>query len=148
MTCVQSHISALQLHFQKYFPTTDAVAHYEWLTDPFSGRTHAHLSVAEQEQFIDVTSDIGLKQQFRAKSLPAFWVGVEKDYPLLGGKAVSILLPFATSYLCEVGFSAVASIKNKYRSRLDIESELRVAISKLSPRFQKLCADRQAHPSH
>ncbi|XP_060771673.1 zinc finger BED domain-containing protein 5-like [Neoarius graeffei] len=148
LPCIQSHISALQQHFHKYFPATDAVAHYEWLTDPFSGKTPAHLSVAEQEKFIDVTSDIGLKQQFRAKSLPAFWIGVEKDYPLLGGKAVSILLPFATSYLCEAGFSAVASIKNKYRARLDIESELRVAISQLSPRFEKLCAEKQAHPSH
>ncbi|QQP52966.1 Transposase [Caligus rogercresseyi] len=28
---------------------------------------------------------------------------------------------FATSYLCEIGFSAVASIKTKYRSKLDIK---------------------------
>lgn len=30
-----------------------------------------------------------------------FWIGVEKDYPLLGKKALATLLPFATSCLCE-----------------------------------------------
>lgn len=49
------------------------------------------------------------------------------------------LLPLATSYLCEICFSAVASVKTKYRSKLNIENELRVAVSQLCPRFEKIC---------
>ncbi|CAK1595799.1 unnamed protein product [Parnassius mnemosyne] len=45
-------------------------------------------------------------------------------------------------------FSAVAVIKNKYRSKINVEKEIRVAISKLEPRFEKLCSEKQAHPSH
>ncbi|QQP58432.1 Uncharacterized protein FKW44_003749 [Caligus rogercresseyi] len=60
--------------------------------------------------------------QFQSKTLAAFWIGVENKYPLLGKRALVILLPLATSYLCEIGFSVVASIKTKYRSKLDIES--------------------------
>lgn len=73
---------------------------------------------------------------------------MDKDYQLLDKRALAILLPFATSYLCEVGFSAVASIKTKYRSKMDIENELRVVVSKLQLRFEKLYTNRQAHTSH
>lgn len=76
-----------------------------------------------------------------------FWIGVEKEHPLLGKRALATLLHLATSYLCQ-RFSAVASIKTKYRSKLDIENELRVAISKLKPRFDKICRMKQAHISH
>ncbi len=145
--CMTTHISALQKHFQRYFPVQDP-AKYDWIRDPFSARPPADFSTAEQEQFIDVTSDSTMRLQFKSKALAAFWIGVEKDYPLLGRRALAILLPFATSYLCEIGFSAVASIKTKYRSKLDIENELRVAVSQLHPRFERICSTKQAHPSH
>jgi hypothetical protein len=50
---------------------------------------------------------------------------------------MNILLPFATSYLCEIGFSGVAALKTKYRSPLNIESDVRVAISRLQQRYEK-----------
>lgn len=40
----------------------------------------------------------------------------------------------------ELGFSSVASLKTKYRWRLNIEPELRVTVFKIRPRFGKLCA--------
>ena len=57
-------------------------------------------------------------------------------------------MPFATSYLCEAGFFAVAVIKSKYRNKIDIELETRVAISNIVPRFDKMCVEQQAHCSH
>ena len=57
-------------------------------------------------------------------------------------------MPFATSYLCEAGFSAVAVIKSKYRNKIDIECDSRVAISNIAPRFDKVCIEQQAHSSH
>ena len=65
---------------------------------------------------------------FTSQTLSEFWLSVERQYPLLGQKAMGILIPFATSYLCETGFSAVAALKTKYRSQLNIEQELRVAV--------------------
>ena len=61
---------------------------------------------------------------------------------------MQVLLPFVTSYLCETGFSALAAMKSKYRARLVVEKELRVALSSMTPRFDKLCANKQAHSSH
>ncbi|KAE8278718.1 Protein FAM200A [Larimichthys crocea] len=130
--CMKAHISALQKHFQRYFPVQDPTQ-YDWIRDPFSATPPAEFSTTENEQFIDVTSDSTMRLEFKSKTLAAFWIGVEKDFPLLGKRALATLLPFATSYLCEIGFSAVASIKTKYRSKLDIENELRVAVSQLQP---------------
>ncbi|XP_059372832.1 zinc finger BED domain-containing protein 5-like [Carassius carassius] len=145
--CMKAHISALQKHFQRYFPVQDPTQ-YDWIRDPFSATPPAEFSTTENEQFIDVTSDSTMRLEVKSKTLAAFWIGVEKDFPLLGKRALATLLPFATSYLCEIGFSAVASIKTKYRSKLDIENELRVAVSQLQPRFEKICSMKQAHTSH
>lgn len=108
----------------------------------------ADFSSVEEEQFIEMTSDSILRLRFTTQTLAEFWLRVEQGYAAIGQRAVHILLPFATSYLCEIGFSAVAALKTKYRSQLNIEHDLRVAVSNLQPRFEMLCSAKQAHCSH
>ncbi|KAK0150739.1 Zinc finger BED domain-containing protein 5 [Merluccius polli] len=120
---IKQHISSLMGFFKKYFPENSS--QYDWVRDPFSAPAPTGFSSAEEDQFIDMTSDSTLRLSFTSQTLSAFWLSVERQYPLLGEKAISILLPFATSYLCEIGFSAVAALKTKYRSQLNIEQELR-----------------------
>ncbi|GFX63732.1 zinc finger BED domain-containing protein 5 [Trichonephila clavipes] len=72
---------------------------------------------------------------------------VDDEFSELKTKAFRILLPFSTSYLCETGFSAVAALKTRYRSQLNIEKELRVSISNIKPSFENLCSTRQVHGS-
>jgi hypothetical protein len=64
-----------------------------------------------------------------------FWITIRNEYPTLSLKAMRIFIPFATSYLCEAGFSAVAVIKSKYRSKINVEQEMRVAVSSLIPQL-------------
>ena len=45
-------------------------------------------------------------------------------------------------------FSALSYIKNKYRSRLEVEDDLRVAISNIKPRIGLLCSKHKAHTFH
>jgi hypothetical protein len=54
-----------------------------------------------------------------------------RQFPHLSRKAFNILLPFAISYLCGTGFSAVVPMKTKYFSTMGLENDLRTAISKL-----------------
>jgi hypothetical protein len=72
----------------------------------------------------------------------------KKDYPSLSDRTIKFLLPFAATYLCETDVSAAVVMKTKYRSRLTIEKELRVAISLVKLQFGKLCAEYRGHPSH
>ena len=62
---------------------------------------------------------------------------------------LNVLLPFNTTYLSEVTFSALAHIKSQYRSAIkNVEEVLRPAVSKITPRFDLLWNKKQAHPSH
>lgn len=145
---IESHLAMLVHNFKKYFLADDnLVASYEWVRNPFQ-KTPEGLSIAEEEIFIDFTASSEIKRQFSNKSLIEFWAGVDDVFSPLKARAFRILLPFSTSYLCETGFSALAALKTKYRSRLNIEKELRVSISNIKPSFEKLCCARQAQGSH
>lgn len=145
---IENHLAMLAKNFKKYFLADDnLVASYEWVRDPFHN-TPEGLSTAEEEIFIDFTASGEIKRQFSNKSLFEFWAGVDDEFSALKTRAFRILLPFSTSYLCETGFSAVAALKTKYRSQLNIEKELRVSISNIKPSFEKLCSAKQAQGSH
>lgn len=119
-----THVCSERSFFEKYFP--DNSVQFDWVKDPFTAPAPDDLSSSEEEQFIEMTSDSSMRLKFPSQTLCEFWLGVEREFPLIGQKAVEILLPFATSYLCKTGFSAVASLRTKYRSRLSIEHVLRV----------------------
>ncbi|CAK1582494.1 unnamed protein product [Parnassius mnemosyne] len=95
-----------------------------------------------------MSCDSSLKLQYDKDKLLEFWSSASHEYRAISYAALRVLSPFVTSYLCETGFSAVAVIKNKYGSKINVEKEMRVVISKLEPRFEKLCSEKQAHPSH
>jgi len=80
--------------------------------------------------------------------MPVFWIKIKAEYPEIAKKALKTLLPFPTSYLCEAGFSAVTATKTKLRSRLDIRNTLRVSLSPITPRLDRLVAETQAQGSH
>ncbi|XP_060845396.1 zinc finger BED domain-containing protein 5-like [Rhopalosiphum padi] len=80
----------------------------EIVKNPFSADLPTNLSSIEQEQWIDVTSDSTMKSMFGSSSLTQFWTHLKLQYSKLATKALKNLTPFATLYLCETGFSALA----------------------------------------
>lgn len=70
---------------------------------------------------LELSSDRTLKTLFSSSRLPEFWITVAEEYRELSGVAMDVLLPFGCTYLCEQTFSTVTYMKNKYRSRLDVE---------------------------
>ncbi|GFU41849.1 zinc finger BED domain-containing protein 5 [Trichonephila clavipes] len=145
---IEYHLAMLAKNLKKYFFAEDnLIASYEWVRDPFQN-TPEGFSTTEEESFIDFTSSGEIKRQFCNKTIFQFWAEVDDEFTELKTKAFRILLPFSTSYLCETGFSAVAALKTKYRSQLNIEKELRVSISNIKPSFENLCSARQANGSH
>ncbi|KAF3688094.1 SCAN domain-containing protein 3 [Channa argus] len=81
-------------------------------------------------------------------TLPVFWIKVMAENPVIATTALKTLLLFPTSCLCEAGFSAVTATKTKQRSRLDISNTLRVSLSDITPRWDRLVAEKQAQGSH
>jgi len=63
---------------------------------------------------------------------------IEFKSPIL----VTILVPFATTYLCESGFSSLLYLKNKYRNRLNPSKDLRVALSNCVLRCDRMISEK------
>ncbi len=72
---------------------------------------------------------------------------VERDAWISSDAAVKLLLPFASTYPCEAGFSKL-TLKTKYRNRLQVEDDLRLALSNIETRIVLLCKRKQAQVSH
>ena len=49
--------------------------------------------------------------------LSYFWIWLRSEYPALANGTVKTLMPFATTYLWESGFSALTSIKNEIQAQ-------------------------------
>lgn len=63
-------------------------------------------------------------------------------------RTVQVVMPFATTYFCDEGFSALTAIKTKNRNRMDAEADVRLKLSDIIPNFTRLCSSKQAHPSY
>lgn len=146
LNIISDHLMTLKNHFEKYFP--EDIVQYNWIKDPFSENPLPNFTTTEEEQLIDISSDSSLRMKFSSFSLLEFWSSIKDEYSEISNKALRVLLPFATSYLCEAGFSAVAVLKSKYRSKLNIEKEMRVAVTTLLPNFEEILNKKQAHCSH
>jgi 17beta-estradiol 17-dehydrogenase/3beta-hydroxysteroid 3-dehydrogenase/mitotic-spindle organizing protein 1 len=97
---------------------------------------------------MELSCDTSLKIKFEALSLSEFWIYIKKEHLELSQLATEVLLLFGTTYMCEKTFSAMAAIKWKYRNRLQLESDLQVAVSTIKLRMSHLVSNMQAHPFH
>jgi zinc finger BED domain-containing protein 5/7/8/9 len=95
------HISALQSGFSRYFKLEKGEENFPWIADPFSCNPPSSLAPQLQEMLIDLSSDQTLKTEYQNVSLSHFWMKRQGDYPPLFKEAVRVLLPFASTYLCE-----------------------------------------------
>jgi len=149
---ISEHLKQLKNSFNKYFPTDGEVflKEREWVVNPFSvcGKPSSWSSI-EYESLIDITSDSTFQSTFSSNSYVEFWLNLKNtSFDNLSQKAITILLPFATTYLCETGFSAYAATKTKYRNRLNVEPDLRIQLSKIEPDIAKLSKNKQPQNSH
>jgi len=148
---IVGHLKALETQFRTYFISNVDLKKLSWVQKPFLiGLSEIdHLPLKAQEEFAELSSDSNLKLHFPDKPLIEFWIGTRTEFPTIADMALNALLPFNTTYLCEITFSALAHIKSQYRSSLqNVEEILRPAVSNIAPRFNMLCSKKQAHPSH
>ena len=152
LDCVQQlvieHLKGLREQFGDYFG--ELLANL-WVRNPFSFPVTLHdgLTMQEEEALVELSSNMDLKQKMSEVSLAHFWLSVQTEFPQLAKKPVKVFIPFTSTYLCECGFSALTMIKTKYRSRLRVEDDLRLFLSTVHPRINRLCTSKaQAHCSH
>ncbi|XP_068250817.1 protein FAM200A-like [Palaemon carinicauda] len=115
--------------------------------DPFN--TEIEPTEDEAEELAELKVSKAMKLAFsNREDLSSFWLSVQDAYPLLSKKASEMHVQFATIYLCESGFSDLATIKTKSRNRLDVGNDIRLAVSKTEPDIRGLVTRAQQQVSH
>ncbi|XP_060780911.1 zinc finger BED domain-containing protein 5-like [Neoarius graeffei] len=144
-----AHLEGLREQFAEY--SGEETLANQWVRNPFSfpATSSDALTVQEEEALVELNSNMDLKKKTSEVSLAHFWLSVETEFPHLSKKALQVLIPFTSTYLCECGFSALTLIKNKYRSSLQVEDDIRLFLSTVRPRIRRLCiSKKQTHCSH
>ncbi|XP_050535830.1 zinc finger BED domain-containing protein 5-like [Daktulosphaira vitifoliae] len=145
------HLISLKDNFKLYF--FEEIEKYQkknWVVNPFQDATLTGISTKAEEELIDLSEDASLKLKYSRNHLIEFWLSAQQTYPTLSTEALKVLLPFSSSYLCEVGFSAMVGIKNKLRNKLQLSHSLRLKITTIDVDVGAVIKDcrKQAHPSH
>ena len=128
----------------------------DWMIDPFAVTNFPELPSRVAEELMDMSAEASNRLSFESckKKHPTlsaniyFWVSMCRVYTALSKFVIKQLIPFATTYLCEAGFSAMSVLKTKKRNRLDVEDNMRLCLCNVTPRFQKLTDNMQAQCSH
>jgi hypothetical protein len=142
------HLQTLQNSFKSHF-YLDGIKVEPWIRNPF-------LSDITRIENVDLATNghIGLKTEnllqfeFNSKGPEEFWYSLTEAYPRIVNRAMEVLIPFATTHLSESGFSTLVTIKTKSRNRLNVQHDMRVALSKTTPQFNVLIQAKQQQPSH
>ena len=101
-----------------------------------------------QNELLNLRNDSAGRKMFMTKSLTQFWTSTLQSYPKLLTEGLRVIVPFASTYHCESGFSTLMHIKSKTCNKLYVEDEMRLAITKSRPRISKLASDMQQQKSH
>ena len=101
-----------------------------------------------QDELLDLRNDSAGREIFKEKSLSEFWCTMFRTYPILSMAALRVIVPFASTYLCESGFSTLVHINSKARNQLNVEDDMRLAISKTQPCIAMLAAEMQQQIFH
>jgi hypothetical protein len=122
----------------------------EWIRDPFSvSATEASLHLNTREERVILRTDRGLKTKFAEITLDTFWLSLNSEYAVQSMTSVKMLIPFSTTYLCELDLSTLNDFRTYKRERLRvIDEEMRVALSAVAPRMGLICSTKQVQISH
>lgn len=124
--------------FSDYIPRSD-LGSYSRVLNPFNvdaENVFEFLSVSEKGSLLDLSCDKALEAVMVRKGPVAFWTAAMSCHQDLARIALKILVPFATSYLSELAFSQLVSIKTKERRKLEaanLEAQIRLKVTSLEP---------------
>ena len=143
---IQEHLKNLTVQIRKYFPD-ECSKSFSITINPFNASV-SDVPEAAEEEFINLKNSFEAKSWFGELQLQEFWSKNFQKFPVISEIAIRNLLPFPKTYLCETAFSQLLILKNKYRNKLDLEDDLRCAISTTEPRIELLAKKLQYQPSH
>ena len=140
------HLTALEEESKHYFPEVSD-KELNFVRNPFRCSVDS-IPNEQQDELIDLQNDSTAKDLFDDNTVEEFWIHMIGSYPNVPKVALRSVLPFVSTYLCESGFSTMLHIKTAQRNRLELEDDMRCALSETFPRMDKLLKNKQSQMSH
>ncbi|KAG5885320.1 hypothetical protein JTB14_020692 [Gonioctena quinquepunctata] len=150
-SAISTHITQLKNNFDAYFEEEmKKLDMMNWICNPFQDHLPTEILTKASEELIDLSEDKSLKTSFNHMQLTKFWLSVADTYYCLFDGAMKVFLPFSTTYLCQVGFSAMDNIRSKYRNELDVSNSLQLKVTEIEVDTKDVMIKnrKQIHPSH
>ena len=122
--------------------------HLNLLQHPFIAEMKNNEQLNLHEQHLELQSSQAAKTKFSSFSLIEFWCNMLQEYSALAKRARKALILFPATYLCEAAMSALVNIKTTCCNRLRVVNDLRIALSNINPRIDKLVSKRLEQKSH
>ena len=99
---IVDHLAILEGKMNYYFPSINT-EQYDWIRNPFIdiSTDDVGFSLTEEEELVTISTDRSLKIKHKEMSIDQFWISIKEEYPSIARKALTVLLQFSTSYLCE-----------------------------------------------
>uniref|UniRef100_UPI00358F626F zinc finger BED domain-containing protein 5-like n=1 Tax=Myxine glutinosa TaxID=7769 RepID=UPI00358F626F len=132
---VVAYLSCLREEFLQYFPEIGREG-LALMRNPFLVKV-SDVQDDLQDELIEFQNDSGCRDVFEASSISEFWPKMMGSYANIAKECLRKLLSFATTYLCESGFSTLVQLKTKARNHLECEADLRCVLSTREPRIWK-----------
>ena len=108
-----THLDGLTTSFDGYFSYGDLNVVSGWIRDPFLFNLN---SIEDEDmakvELIDLKRNQKVIMEFDSMELTTFWCHQLNVFPLLAERALNVVVPFVTTYLCESDFSALLHKKN------------------------------------
>ena len=140
------YLTALEEEFKHYFPEVSD-KELNLVRNPFRCSVDS-IPDEQQDELINLQNDSTAKDLLDDNTVEEFWIRMIGSYPNVARVALCSLLPFVSTYLCESGFSTMLLIKTAHRNRLELEDDIRCALSETSLRIDKLLKNKQCQTSH
>ena len=126
----------LSQSFQEYFPHGEVSVSQGWMQNTFLFNIDFMDDNDKMKDLFEMKASNKTKVEFDSMQLGTFWCSELKTFPQLAKNALEILVPFATTYLCEIGFLTLLNIKTKASNCLNPSDNMHVSISKKKTLFQ------------
>ena len=100
-----------------------------------------------KDDVVEMKASNKIKMELHLMQLYFFWCAQHNTFLQSQKSALEILMPFATTYLCETGLPTPLNIKTKVRNCLDPSDDMHMSISEKKPCFSIIINEKQQQKS-
>ena len=111
---ITEHLQSLETKVERYFPELSQEQE-AMVMNPVCTEFDISTSIPDdiQDELLDLRNEYSAHDLFKVKSVTQLWCVMYQSYTKVSIIGLRVLVPFASTYLCEAGFSTLVTLKTK-----------------------------------